>query len=99
MIDIIVYPSDEAERKISEIAKRRPGADPALEAEVSGIIEAVKIEGDAAVLRYSRRFDAPGLEVAQLCVSDAEIDAACGNVGFGIFDHNPDGNPQYRGFP
>ena len=80
MIDIIAYPSDEAERKISEIAKRRPGADPALEAEVSGIIEAVKVEGDAAVLRYSRRFDAPGLEVAQLCVSDAEIDAACGNV-------------------
>ena len=80
MIDIIAYPSDEAERKISEIARRRPGADPALEAEVSGIIEAVKIEGDAAVLRFSRRFDAPGLEEAQLRVSDAEIDAACGNV-------------------
>ena len=81
MIDIIAYPSDEAERKISEIARRRPGADPALEAEVSGIIEAVKVEGDAAVLRYSRRFDAPGLEEAQLCVSGAEIDAACGNAG------------------
>ena len=80
MIDIIAYPSDEAERKISEIARRRPGADPALEAEVFRIIEAVKIEGDAAVLRFSRRFDAPGLEAAQLCVSDAEIDAACGNV-------------------
>jgi histidinol dehydrogenase len=80
VIDIIAYPSDEAERKISEIARRRPGADPALEAEVAGIIEAVKIEGDAAVLRYSRRFDAPGLEEAQLRVSDAEIDAACGDV-------------------
>ena len=44
------------------------------------IIEAVKIEGDAAVLRYSRRFDAPGLEEAQLRVSDEEIDAACGDV-------------------
>ncbi len=80
MIDVIAYPSDEAERKILEIAGRRPGADPALEAEVSGIIDAVRIEGDAALLRYSRQFDAPGLEEAHLCVSDAEIDAACGNV-------------------
>ncbi|MGA2404363.1 MAG: histidinol dehydrogenase, partial [Syntrophobacteraceae bacterium] len=80
MIDVITYPSDEAERKISEIAGRRPGADPVLEAEVLEIIGAVKSEGDAAVLRYSRRFDAPGLEQGRLCVSDSEIDAACGKV-------------------
>ena len=80
MIDIIRYPSNEAELKISAIERRRPGADPALEARVQEIIGAVKAEGDAAVLRYTRRFDAPGLEEGRLRVSDEEIDAACGAV-------------------
>ncbi len=80
MIDIIKYPSERAERKISEIALRRPGADPELEARVIEIIRAVKSEGDAAVLRYARRFDAPGLEEGRLRVSDEEIDAACREV-------------------
>jgi histidinol dehydrogenase len=80
VIDVIAYPSDEAERKISEIAKRRPGADPALEAKVLEIIGAVKSEGDAAVLRYTRRFDAPGLEQGRLRVSETEVDAACTEV-------------------
>ena len=62
MIEVIVYPSDEAELKISAIARRRPGTDPVLEAGVLEIIGAVRSEGDAAVLRYTRRFDAPGLE-------------------------------------
>jgi histidinol dehydrogenase len=80
VIDVIKYPSEEAERKISKIAKRRPGADPDLEAKVLEIIEAVKSEGDAAVLRYTRQFDAPGLEEGRLRVSETEIDAACGEV-------------------
>ncbi len=80
VIEIIAYPSDEAERKISEIVKRRPGADPALEAKVLEMIEAVKSEGDAAVLGYTRRFDAPGLDKGRLCVAEAEIDAASGEV-------------------
>ncbi len=80
MIDVIEYPSDEAERKISAIAGRRPGADPMLEAKVLEIIGAVKSEGDAAVLRYTRQFDAPGLEEGRLKVSGAEIDDACAEV-------------------
>ena len=66
MIDIIEYPSEQGEQKISAIASRRPGADPVLEASVKEIIGAVKSEGDAAVLRYTRRFDAPGLEEGRL---------------------------------
>jgi len=77
VIDVIAYPSDLAERKISAIAGRRPGADPVLEAAVLEIIETVKSEGDAAVLRYARRFDAPLLEEGRLAVSDEEIDTAC----------------------
>jgi len=80
VIDVIAYPSDRAERKISAIASRRPGADPALEAAVLEMIGAVKSEGDAAVLRYARRFDAPLLEVGMLSVSGEEIDAACRTV-------------------
>ena len=80
MIDIIKYPSERAERKISEIALRRPGADPEIEARVIEIIRAVKSDGDAAVLRYVRRFDAPDLQEGQLRVSDEDIAAACREV-------------------
>jgi histidinol dehydrogenase len=80
MIDIIEYPSDRGEQKILAIASRRPGADPALEATVKEIIGAVKSEGDAAVLRYTRRFDSPGLEEGRLCVTGDEIEAASSEV-------------------
>jgi histidinol dehydrogenase len=80
VIDVIAYPSDDAERKISEIAKRKPGADPALETKVLEIIAAVKSEGDAALLRYTRLYDAPGLEQKRLRVSEMEIDAAYAEV-------------------
>jgi histidinol dehydrogenase len=79
-MDVIEYPSDEAERKISEIASRRPGADPALVAKVLEIIGAVRAEGDEAVLRYARRYDAPGLEKGRLRVSEAETESACAEV-------------------
>jgi histidinol dehydrogenase len=80
VIDVIAYPSDLAERKISAIAGRRPGADPALEAAVLEMIGAVRSEGDAAVLRYIRRFDAPLLEEGRLRVPGEEIDTACAAV-------------------
>ncbi len=80
MIDIIEYPSERGEQKILAIASRRPGADPVLEASVKEIIGAVKSEGDAAVLRYTRRFDAPGLEEGRLCVTGDEIEAARSEV-------------------
>ena len=37
------------------------------------------------MLRYTRRFDAPGLEVGRLKVSDEEIDAACREVDSEFF--------------
>jgi histidinol dehydrogenase len=80
VIEIIRYPSDEAERKISAIVKRRPGADPELEAKVLEIIGEVRSEGDEAVLRYTRRFDSPGLEQGRLRVSEEEIKAAWAEV-------------------
>ncbi len=80
MIEIFAYPSDKAERKISAISRRKPGADPALEGRVAEIIEAVKADGDAAVLRFTREFDAPGMVAENLVVSEAEMDAAYAGV-------------------
>ena len=86
MIEIISYPSEAAERKISAISRRKPGADPALERRVSEIIEAVKSEGDAALLRYTRQFDSPDIQAAQIRVSEAEIEAACNEVDPEFFE-------------
>ncbi len=80
MIEIIEYPSERAEQKIREIALRRPGADPELEARVMEIIRAVREQGDEAVMSYVRRFDAPDLEDGRLRVSGEEIAAACREV-------------------
>ena len=80
MIEILEYPSERAEEKISRIALRRPGADAELEAKVIEILRAVKAEGDAAVMRYTRRFDAPELQDGRLEVSREEIEAACAKV-------------------
>lgn len=86
MIEILAYPSDESEQKIGAISKRRPGADPALEKKVAEIVEAVKSGGDAALLQYTRRFDAPGIEQDRITVSDSEIEAAFSEVEPGFID-------------
>jgi histidinol dehydrogenase len=44
--------------------------------EVREILEAVRAEGDEAVSRYTRRFDAPGAEPGPLRVSAEELDEA-----------------------
>ncbi|MFZ2447586.1 MAG: histidinol dehydrogenase [Syntrophobacteraceae bacterium] len=80
MIEIFAYPSAESEQKIAAVSKRKPGADPELEKKVAEIIRAVKSGGDAALLRYTREFDAPGLEIERISVTDAEIDAARAEV-------------------
>ncbi len=80
MIEIIPYPSEHAERKLLAISRRKPGADPALEERVHEIIEAVRSEGDEALLRYTREFDAPSLAPESITVSEAEMDAARSEV-------------------
>ncbi|MCE5336268.1 MAG: histidinol dehydrogenase [Desulfobacteraceae bacterium] len=84
MIQIIPYPSERAERKLLAISRRKPGADPVLEERVFQIIEAVRSEGDEALLRYTREFDAPALAPERMNVSQAEIDIACSEVDSGF---------------
>ncbi|MBV9468513.1 MAG: histidinol dehydrogenase [Abitibacteriaceae bacterium] len=57
-------------------AVRALGADPQVEASVREICEAVRHEGDTALLRIERQFDCPTLEQSQLRVTEAEIEAA-----------------------
>ncbi|MEN6439943.1 MAG: histidinol dehydrogenase [Syntrophobacter sp.] len=80
MIEILSYPSREAESRIAAISRRKPGADPVLEKKVTEILDAVKAEGDTALLRYTRAFDAPGLEADRISVSEAEMESACREV-------------------
>ena len=47
---------------------------------VAGIIEDVRIRGDAAVIDFTKRFDRFDVTVHTLCISDAEVDAQISNV-------------------
>jgi histidinol dehydrogenase len=57
-------------------AARAFSAQPELERTVREICEAVRAEGDAALLRFERQFDCPTLDLAQLRVPAREMDAA-----------------------
>lgn len=76
MLTPLSYPSEEAEQCLVRIAGRRLGADPALEGKVRTILNQVRDRGDAAVLDYTREFDAPGMTLAALTVSAAEVEEA-----------------------
>lgn len=86
VLQVIEYPSEKAEARLSEIAARRMGADPALEKSVLEILETVRTGGDAALVDYSRRFDAPDFDAANLTVMDEEIEAAYGAVDSDFLD-------------
>ncbi len=59
---------------------RALGANADIEKAVREICEAVRAEGDDAILRFERQFDCPTLELAQLRVSPHEIEAAWQNL-------------------
>lgn len=80
MLTVIPYPSEASEERLATIATRKAGADPALERRVLEILQTVKQEGDSALLRYTRQFDAPDLTEEQLSVTEDEIDSAYDRV-------------------
>lgn len=86
MLKAIPYPSQEAEEKLAHIATRKMGADPSLEKRVFEILETVKREGDAAVIRFTRQFDAPSLGEDRLTVREEEIRAAYDEVDTNFLD-------------
>jgi histidinol dehydrogenase len=73
---ILKYPTEEAELRIDRIVKRSLTYSVDLEHTVVEIIKAVQAEGDAALLRYTRQFDAPEINLEELKVSDSEMEDA-----------------------
>lgn len=65
--------SEEGQRIIASLRHRFQPADDSCRAIVAGILAAVRQKGDAAVLEYTRKFDAPDLELADMQVSLAEM--------------------------
>ena len=74
------YPSKAAEKKLSAIVNRGLDFKKKDYQTVVRIIEDVRRNGDKAVLKYARRFDAPRLSARSMKVSAAEIAAAVKKV-------------------
>ena len=83
-MNILTYPSAEAEARIAQIVSRSLSYSEDQEQRVRQIIETVRTEGDTALVRYTREFDAPGMSLEQLQVSQAEIEEAAEHVESGF---------------
>ncbi len=68
--------SEEGKRCIAGLLDRFTFGDTGCSEAVAGIINRVRQEGDAAVLAYSKKFDAPGLTLEKLRVSEDELQQA-----------------------
>jgi histidinol dehydrogenase len=77
---VLTYPGEEAETRIDRIVNRSLSYSVDLEHSVVEIIKAVQAEGDAALLRYTRQFDAPRIKLEELRVSDSEMEEAAKQV-------------------
>lgn len=77
---VLTYPTEEAKARIDQIVNRSLSYSVDLEHTVAEIIQAVRREGDAALLRYTRQFDAPEISLEELRVSDGEMKKAAEEV-------------------
>lgn len=73
----ILRPKDKAYRRGIESLKRSYEADPAVRATVEELLGAVAKEGDAALLRYTKKFGGPDIAPYQIPVTPLEISEAC----------------------
>ncbi len=76
MVPVLTYPSAEADRFFDVVTGRQVTVDPEVLQRVHEMIEAVRHEGDEALVRFTRRFDAPEFSTDRLRVSSEEIDQA-----------------------
>ncbi len=77
---IFNYPSKTAENRVQSIVNRSLGFKKKDIQEITRIIEDVRKNGDRALVKYTNRFDAPGLRTESIKVSDEEIQAAAKSV-------------------
>jgi len=78
------YPSHAAETRLAAIVNRGLSFRKKDYQTVSRILEDVRRNGDDAVIKYARRFDAPTLSVASMKVSAEELAAASKKVDRGF---------------
>jgi histidinol dehydrogenase len=77
---VLTYPSSDAEARIEKIVNRTLSYSESHEHTVAEIIQAVQAEGDTALWRYTRQFDAPEITLQQLRVSATEMARAAEEV-------------------
>ncbi|PIE70959.1 MAG: histidinol dehydrogenase [Deltaproteobacteria bacterium] len=73
---IYTYPSEAAEKRVADIIDRGLGFSDEQLTTVTGILDDVKKRGDAALIDYTRQFDAPNLTADNLEVTEADFHAA-----------------------
>jgi histidinol dehydrogenase len=73
---IFRYPSAAAEKKMKTIIGRNIDFRKADVQAVTRILNDVKRNGDSALIRYSRQFDAPHMGIADIAVTPEEMAAA-----------------------
>lgn len=74
------YPSESAKKKVSAVAGRGLDFRDELFAEIKRILEDVRENGDSALLKYIRKFDAPDFRAESLKVTEEEIEKALNRV-------------------
>lgn len=79
MVDVLIDGTRAARTRLAKLASRQRGGG-AVERQVASIIAAVRREGDAALLRYTKRFDGVTLTRRELRVGNNEIDKAMAEV-------------------
>jgi histidinol dehydrogenase len=74
------YPSESAEKKVATIANRSLSFKKKDYQAVAKILEDVRRNGDAAVVKYAKQYDAPGLTLKKMRVTTKEFAAASQKV-------------------
>lgn len=76
LIDAVKLSSPEGEKIFDGLLDRFQAAEGTCVQTVREILDQVRARGDEAVLEYTRKFDAPGLELTELGVSSEELKRA-----------------------
>ncbi|MEW6518501.1 MAG: histidinol dehydrogenase [Thermodesulfobacteriota bacterium] len=72
--------SPQGKSSLARLANRFQLADSSCREAVSAILQAIRERGNDALLEYTRKYDAPHMTLAQLQVSEAELQAAYAQV-------------------
>lgn len=83
-MQIFRFPSEAAEKRLKRIVGRALAFGNKDIRLVQGILNAVRKQGDEALIRYGRQFDAPGLTIGQLQVTASEMADAVRKVDRGF---------------